>query len=133
MTEKFDLYIVDDDPKIIEVMLSMLAPYELKIKTFTDPIEALKQLTDTPARVVFLDYNMPTLNGKNFIIRMSERYLFQYCTTFLVTAQQFDQMNIDLLHTLGFSKVIQKPFTEKDLIGAISEVVGVMKKKKMSA
>ena len=128
MPEHFDLFIIDDDPTVIKVMMKMLSKYKLNIKTFTDPLKGLEELTKTPPSVVFLDYNMPTIDAKNFIIQMSEKYLFQYSTVYLISGMQFDDLKKIELQTLGFSKIIGKPFKEEDLIKALSENIGNIEK-----
>ena len=129
MQEKFDLYIIDDEPIVLKAIANFLAKYDLKIKTFTDPVIALEQITSNPPLAVFLDYNMPTMSGKNFIIKMSERYLFQNTSIFLISASDFNEEGITQLHTLGFSQVIKKPFTEEALVKALSSVMRLNKTK----
>lgn len=129
MNKNFDLFIIDDDPNVIDSMMAMLADYPIKIKTFTDPVEGIKELTKNPPHVVFLDYNMPTMNGKDFIIKMSERYLFQHSSVYLITGIELNPMIIMQLHTLGFSKIVQKPFVEDDLVKLLSDVIGPLEKK----
>jgi two-component system chemotaxis response regulator CheY len=133
MNEKFDLFIIDDDPTITEEIVCSLDDYQLTIKTFIDPIKAIAEMIKNPPRVVFLDYNMPAMNGKNFIIKMSEHYLFQHSSVYLITGMNFDQATVMQLQTLGFSRVIQKPFTGKDLLKALEESIGVIQKKQSVA
>lgn len=133
MGKKYDLFIIDDDPIVIKKMVSLLSTYDIQIQTFLDPVEGLSQLTANPPTVVFLDYNMPTMNAKNFIIKMSERYLFQHTAICLISAMEFDKMAITQLHTLGFSRVIKKPFTEEELVSALSEFMGPLQKKSNAA
>lgn len=133
MNTKFDLYIIDDDPTAIKLMVSMLTKYNIKIKTFTDPVVALEQLAINPPSIVFLDYNMPVLNGSKFIIKMSERFLFQYTSIFLISGIEFDEIAITQFRTLGFSQVIKKPFKENDLVIAITNVIDLVEKKKIAA
>jgi CheY-like chemotaxis protein len=126
MTEIFDLYIIDDDPIVIASILDMLSEYSIKIKTFTDPIQGLKELTETPPRVLFLDYNMPEMNGKDVVVKMSERYLFQYTAVYLISGIALNAELKVQLQTLGFSQIIQKPFTKDDLCNALTneDIIG---------
>ena len=131
MKERYDLFIIDDDPIIIKKLISLLSKYQINIKTFIDPIEGLKQMTDYPPKAVFLDYNMPLMDGKEFIIKMSERYLFQHLSVYLITALELDENKRMQFHTLGFSKIIQKPFIEAELFEALvdSGVISILDKK----
>lgn len=129
MSDIFDLFIIDDSPTVSKKIISLLSKYDVKIKAFSDPIEGIAELTANPPRVVFVDYNMPIMDGKNFIVKMSERYLFQFCSVYLITSTEFDEVTTMQLHTLGFTKIIQKPFNEKDLVSALSSVIGELKLK----
>jgi CheY-like chemotaxis protein len=124
MTEQFDLFIIDDDPTVIKLMMSMLSNYQLNIKTFTDPLEGLGELSKNPPKVIFLDYNMPSIDAKKFIIKMSEQYLFQFSSVYLITGMSFDNVKKEELHSLGFSQVISKPFKKEDLLKALKEIIG---------
>jgi YesN/AraC family two-component response regulator len=42
---------------------------------------------------------------------------------------EFDQTTTMQLQTLGYSRIITKPFTEKDLINALSETIDNIEKK----
>ncbi len=127
-----DLFIIDDDPIVIEIILDMLSEYSLNITTFTDPIQALKAVTENPPRVLFLDNNMPAMSGQSLIVKMSERCLFQYTSVYLITGMELNaELRVEF-QTLGFSQIIQKPFTKDDLCSAlISE--GVIKIKRSAA
>ena len=129
MSERYDLFIIDDSPSVSKKIISILSKYDIKIKAFSDPVEGINELTATPPRVVFIDYNMPILDGKNFIVKMSERYLFQFCSAYLITSTEFDEVATTQLRTLGFTKIIQKPFTENDLVSALSLEIGELKLK----
>ena len=61
--------VIDDEPlaiKILEKYISQLPDLEL-IEKFNDPLEAVDFLNNHPIDMVFLDINMPTLNGLELI------------------------------------------------------------------
>ncbi|MCD0468661.1 LytTR family DNA-binding domain-containing protein [Flavobacterium sp. JAS] len=61
--------IIDDEPLAINVIKKFLEPIENfeVINTFTNPIEGLLFLKSNNVDVIFLDINMPVLDGINFI------------------------------------------------------------------
>jgi two-component system LytT family response regulator len=66
---KINCLIIDDEPLAINVVKNYLAPienFEL-VNTFTNPIEGLNFLKNNKIDVLFLDINMPVLDGINFI------------------------------------------------------------------
>ena len=61
--------IIDDEPLAINVIKNYLEPLENfeVINTFSNPIEGLNFLKNNTVDVIFLDINMPVLDGINFI------------------------------------------------------------------
>jgi DNA-binding LytR/AlgR family response regulator len=61
--------IIDDEPLAINVIKNYLEPLENfeVINTFSNPIEGLNFLKNNKVDVIFLDINMPVLDGINFI------------------------------------------------------------------
>ncbi|WP_281234930.1 LytR/AlgR family response regulator transcription factor [Flavobacterium gelatinilyticum] len=66
---KIKCLIIDDEPLAINVIKSYLEPLENfeVIDTFSNPIEGLNFLKNNTVDVIFLDINMPVLDGINFI------------------------------------------------------------------
>lgn len=61
--------IIDDEPAAIEVLtdFSNRAPNLSLLRTFRDPLKALSFLRDTKVNLIFLDINMPELNGMELL------------------------------------------------------------------
>ena len=59
---------VDDEPLALEILRKYIAKiYFLDLKgTFTDPFEAKKLLDENAVDLVFLDIQMPDINGIEF-------------------------------------------------------------------
>jgi DNA-binding LytR/AlgR family response regulator len=66
---KIKCLIIDDEPLAINVIKNYLEPLENfeVINTFSNPIEGLNFLKNNTVDVIFLDINMPVLDGINFI------------------------------------------------------------------
>ncbi|TDO68961.1 LytTR family two component transcriptional regulator [Flavobacterium chryseum] len=66
---KINCLIIDDEPLAINVIKNYLEPIENfeVVNTFSNPIEGLNFLKNNKVDVVFLDINMPVLDGINFI------------------------------------------------------------------
>ena len=63
------VYLVDDQPiaNFITRKLLELRGFKGSIRDFTDPIKALEALKEDNDAVVFLDLNMPEMNGWEFL------------------------------------------------------------------
>ena len=61
--------IIDDEPSAIEVLADFAnrTPNLSLLKTFRDPLQALSFLKDTKIDLIFLDINMPGLNGMELL------------------------------------------------------------------
>jgi DNA-binding NtrC family response regulator len=59
------IYVVDDEPMLLELATMILEPVGYAIKTFRDPESALKTFASAPERpaLVITDYAMHTLTG----------------------------------------------------------------------
>lgn len=66
---KINCLIIDDEPLAINVIKNYLEPLEDfgVLNTFSNPIEGLNYLKNNKVDVIFLDINMPVLDGINFI------------------------------------------------------------------
>lgn len=66
--------IIDDERHSVETLawkLENYCPEVIVISTFTDPTEGLEYLTATPPQLLFLDIEMPQLNGFELLKRLN--------------------------------------------------------------
>jgi CheY-like chemotaxis protein len=65
----FLIYVVDDEPMLLELATVVLEPLGYRIKTFRDPKAALKAFTAAEPRPALLitDYAMHLMNGMDLI------------------------------------------------------------------
>lgn len=66
MSEEIKAAIVDDSPFAMEALQTLLQkkfPHIIIDKTFTDPLESVSYLKKNPVSLLFLDVQMPGLNG----------------------------------------------------------------------
>src|SRR4051794_9155028 len=76
--------IVDDEPHCIELMKShVLQTTSLKLlHTSINPIEALGYLLSNRVDIIFVDVNMPQMNGLDFIAAVQGRSRIIMCTAY---------------------------------------------------
>ncbi|CDF77868.1 two-component system response regulator, LytTR f amily [Formosa agariphila KMM 3901] len=76
--------IVDDEPKAIQGLSWELGNFKNEIdviKTFTSPEEAILYLNSTPPDCLFLDIQMPTMDGFQFLDKLINRQFAVVITT----------------------------------------------------
>jgi CheY-like chemotaxis protein len=63
------IYVVDDEPMLLELAAVILGPLGYQIKTFQDPETALKAYTSTNPKppLIITDYAMHTMTGMDLI------------------------------------------------------------------
>jgi len=76
--------IIDDEPLAINVIKSFIKEIDniTIINTFTSPVNALKYLKEHKVDLIFLDINMPLLNGLDFIINLETKPLIIVTTAY---------------------------------------------------
>lgn len=63
------IFVVDDEPMLLELAIALLKPYDLDVKTFERPQDALKAFESSkvyPALII-TDYAMAGMNGLDLI------------------------------------------------------------------
>ena len=93
-------YLVDDEPLAIERLQRLLANFEgLRIEgSATDPAQALEFLTGNSIDLLFLDIQMPTMNGFELLSRLPEQPFVIFTTAFDEYAlRAFEVNSIDYL------------------------------------
>ncbi|QCR22386.1 LytTR family DNA-binding domain-containing protein [Pontibacter sp. SGAir0037] len=84
MKEKLTCYIIDDEhlaQEILEEYVSKVPFLELK-GTFMSPLEAASQLKEDQPDLLFLDINMPGLNGLSFIPMLNPKPMIILTTAY---------------------------------------------------
>jgi CheY-like chemotaxis protein len=116
------IYVVDDEPMLLELAAVILQPLGYAVKTFQNAKSALEAFTDAKARPVLLitDYSMHAMNGMEFI---------QACRKI-----QPGQKIILISGTVGEdiyrdspekpNHFIAKPYHSKQLVEAVESILG---------
>ena len=110
--------IVDDEPKAIQILeweLSQLKSDIHVLKTFTKPEEALLFLTTNTPDCLFLDIQMPTMDGFQFLDRLTNRDFAIVITT------AYDEYGIKALKHEAIDYLL-KPIDGEDLESTIKKV-----------
>jgi DNA-binding LytR/AlgR family response regulator len=84
MKEKLTCYIIDDEPlaqEILEVYIAKVSFLELK-GSFGNPLEAAGLLKEEQPDILFLDINMPDLDGLSFIPMLNPKPMIILTTAY---------------------------------------------------
>lgn len=107
--------IVEDEPLLQDVYKMVLASQGYKVATASNGIQALQELKKHEPDVILLDYFMPQMDGKNFMLHL-DRSIYQHATI-IVLSNISDKAALDEMLTLGANTyVLKSSIAPSDLI-----------------
>lgn len=83
-----------------------------------EALKFLKECTEFPD-LILLDINMPVMDGFEFIETFRALNMDKNKTRIIIYTASFNQKDIELLKSIGFSDFIVKPLTEEKLLNIL--------------
>lgn len=112
--------IIDDEPLAIDVIKSYCDRIDFIeiIGVFTNAIEALTLLNNKEADLIFLDIEMPQINGIEFINSISNRPLFIFTTAYSEYALEGFELNaVDyLMKPIPYQRFVKSVLRAKEIM-----------------
>jgi two-component system, chemotaxis family, chemotaxis protein CheY len=121
--------VVDDSRAIRMILSKTLGSLGFEVSQASNGREALERMvdvhdSDTPLSVVLVDWNMPEMNGLEFVQSVRARPEYEAVKLMMVTTEtQIEQMTRAL--DAGANEYVMKPFTE-EVISDKLRLMGVM-------
>lgn len=112
---------IDDEPKALEIIRSHASgiPYLALVETFLDPLQAITYLQDHPVDLIFLDINMPGVDGMTLVKQFSLEQMIIFTTAHSEYALAgFEVEAVDYL---------LKPFDQARFLQAVNKARNRMK------
>jgi two-component system, cell cycle sensor histidine kinase and response regulator CckA len=116
------IYVVDDEPLLLELAMLILAPQGFDIKTFRDPEQALEAFRRAEPRpdLVITDYAMISMNG---MMLMNECRAIRPGQRVLLISGTVDELIFE--DTVDRPDAfLAKPYKPRQLIGLVKELAG---------
>jgi HEAT repeat protein/ActR/RegA family two-component response regulator len=121
----------------IDDSLMMLKLYQKKLhdmgytpSVFQFPVKALQAIGKQKPDLVLTDLNMPAIDGLQLTKELRRKYNQQELPIIMITTQSDfvgrtkkttgKPINEDIIKKLGVNRILHKPFTDKDLMNAIT-------------
>ena len=128
------VYVIDDDDLVREGLCSLLEHLGHRTKSYRYPEAALQELiaAETPPEVVIVDYNMPGMNGAQFIGGYSsataENPRFKETSVLLMSGLPPSHFQ-DFMSEFAQLKlgILEKPFSLETLRRKLSNIQGTRK------
>lgn len=116
------IFHIDDDDDDIDFFATAVNQLSAAVSyfSFTNAGEALQKLVtgETPPDVIFLDLNMPVINGQEFLLRLKTIESLQDIPVIILSSSS-DPYTIEQLKTQGAIDFLTKPPGIKELINLL--------------
>ena len=116
------ILIVDDEPNIVTALEFLLQRSGYDVFTAQDGDAALRQVAAHLPDLVLLDVMMPLKSGYEVCQRMRERPDWQHIKIIMLSAKGREP-EISKGLSLGADFYVTKPFSNKDLVAKIDELL----------
>ncbi len=113
----FSVFYLDDEEDLCEIFLDQFSSEEIDITTFTSPKKIIEAVKINPPNLIFLDYRLPSTNGDEVAQAMDTKI-----PKFLVTG------DISVSTKYEFTKILQKPYKNLDIISILNFYKDELKK-----
>ena len=113
--------VVDDDPFLLELIMTRLAIAEYNVRGARDGREALQRIADFRPEAMVLDINMPVLDGFGVLASMKAQGLSDKTLTMVLTARNAAE-DVAKAISLGAKDYLSKPFKDEQLLQRVSRL-----------
>lgn len=122
----YNILLIDDSALVRKVLIKTFGMTDVQVNTFYEAgngKEGLEVLKSNWIDLVFLDINMPVMNGMEFM-RMVKSDEELAKTPVVVLSTEGSKERIDELQTSGIAAFLRKPTTPELLVETITSVLG---------
>lgn len=106
------ILIVDDEPFILDLLTHLLSQFGYEVNQALGSREAAGKLKEYDA--IFLDMKMPLMGGKEFYLKITERFPLLARRIVFVTGDVANPQTISFIKGTG-NFYLQKPFTIREV------------------
>ena len=116
------ILVVDDDPFVLELILTRLTLAGYRTYSARDGQEALQRMADVRPEAMVLDINMPRLDGFGVLRHMASSGLTQRIATMVLTARNQPQ-DVQKAISLGARDYLSKPFRDDQFLARVARLL----------
>lgn len=112
---------LEDSKSMQKMAKRILESNGYSIDMASDGIEGIKKIKNKKYDLIISDYNMPNMNGYEFLSEMRKDKNYKYIPVILVTSERIDITKNEWL-PLNVDTYVEKPFEEHIIIEAIEKI-----------
>lgn len=126
LKEKLRIMVVDDMTVSRGLLTMGLEKIGIKNVVPMDHAQkALKALETAPAHLIISDYNMPDMDGLDFLLALRKSQKTQR-VGFIMVSGTLNPTIVDLGKRLGMNNFLKKPFNDAQLKQCVESVTGAL-------
>jgi len=114
--------VVDDEIHIVHVVAIKLRNNGYEVISAQDGTEAFELAVSQKPDIIVTDYQMPTMNGIELVGKLRQNAQTNKTPVIMLTARSF-VIEDDQQQQLGISEVLSKPFSPKELLRSIEDIL----------
>ena len=119
---KSRILVVDDEPMILDLLVTRLELAGYQIVTARDGHEALKCIADAQPHAMLLDVNMPRLDGFGVLRHLKSTGRIMHLPVMVLTAR-YQASDVQEAIKLGARDFLAKPFTDNQLLVRVGRLL----------
>ena len=109
------IMVVDDDEAILKIIKKMLTNEFYDVNEASNGMDGLKQIFEQPPDLILVDYDMPGMNGIDFIKKLKTHSRMSDIPVIMLTASDPEKTEIEALN-MGANDWISKPIHKERLL-----------------
>lgn len=121
--EKINILFIDDSQTIQSFIKNLLKPIGYNIELASNGKEALSKLSQVRYDLIITDYEMPKINGYEFINRIKSDEMYHRIPIIVLTSIDDDRLREDLMNIGVTSYLIKNSDTFKNLNNEIRKIL----------
>jgi CheY-like chemotaxis protein len=132
MPQSKKILVADDESHILNVVSLKLSNAGYVVVTASDGQEAFELATAQRPDLIITDYHMPLLSGLELCQKLRQSAATTGIPTILLTARGYGLEPADMEQN-GISRLVSKPFSPRQLLATVNEMLGMPEQKGAAA
>ncbi|HIB68643.1 MAG TPA: response regulator [Phycisphaerales bacterium] len=117
------IVIADDEPHVLRSLEFILKKQGYSVVTAVNGEEALERVKESNPDLVFLDIQMPKMDGNSVLRHLRDDPNYQDLYIVMITAKGQEADRLNSLES-GANEYVTKPYSPRKLIGRVKEILG---------
>ena len=118
------ILVADDESHILSVVSLKLRNAGFEVVCAHDGAEAVEMAARERPDLLITDYHMPGLNGLEVCAKLRESADMAKLPAIMLSARGYHLTDAELAQS-GISQMISKPFSPRQLLATVNEVLGI--------